>query len=80
LLFLNNILRLDFYPFWAHNTHMLKQTVTLINTPKGCLWAEHGRYYKTQKGAVTAVKRYAKMAAKSPASRGKVMTLLEIVG
>jgi hypothetical protein len=80
LLLKYNRKRLDFYPFWAHNTYMLKQTVTLINTPKGCLWAEHGRYYKTQQGAVSAVKRYARSAAKSPASRGKVMTFLEIVG
>lgn len=57
---------------------MLKQTVTLINTPKGYLWAERGRYYKTQEGAKKAALRDAKVVAKSPASRGKVMTFLEI--
>ena len=39
---------------------MIKQTVTLIQTPKAVLWAERGRYYRTMERAKAVVMREAR--------------------
>jgi hypothetical protein len=57
---------------------MLRNSVTLIKTVHGYLWAERGRYYKTLASAKSAVKRDAKSMVKSPVARGVVATMLEI--
>jgi hypothetical protein len=57
---------------------MIKQYVTLTQTQHGVLWEERGRYYKTLQLAKKAVMRDAKEIARSPASRGKVLTFLDI--
>ena len=56
---------------------ILKRNVTLIYTPKGYLWAEQGRIYKTVKGAKIGITHDAKILAQ----RGvRVYTFLEIRG
>lgn len=57
---------------------MKTKQVTIIETPKGFLWAEMGTYYKTLAGARRAAIHDAKKVAKSPAAKGKVATVLEI--
>jgi hypothetical protein len=44
---------------------MLKQTVTLIQTPKAVLWAERGRYYKTLALAKAVVMKEARYASRN---------------
>jgi hypothetical protein len=44
---------------------MIKQTVTLIQTPKAVLWADRGRYYKTLAGAKAVVMREARDLARN---------------
>lgn len=56
---------------------MLKKQVHLINTPRGTLWAERGKYYKTLKGAKTAALRDAKNLANY---HGAVATIFTIEG
>lgn len=57
---------------------MLRQTVTIIETTRGFLWTQHGKYYKTLAAARRAMERDAKLIAKSPAANGVVATLFEV--
>lgn len=39
--------------------------VTIAETPRGWLWKEHGRYYKTASGAQRAARRYSRQRAET---------------
>jgi len=57
---------------------MLRQNVTIIETPQGFLWTQQGKYYKTLAAVRRAVECDAKVIAKSPAANGAVATLFEV--
>ena len=77
---LNQVFIFDNKSVRAYNTNMLNKkvnSVTLINTPSGYLWAEQGKVYKTLKGAKIGISHDAKILAK----RGvRTYTFLTIKG
>lgn len=57
---------------------MIQKNVTIVETPQGFLWVQHGVYYKSLAAARRAMERDAKVVAKSPAAKGAVATLFEV--